>query len=76
MSYLTPTLPFPPKGQVDYFDTELKGLALRVGRDVKTFFVQIDVFDQVPQALHQAHRRRPAADPAARSERNGTVDET
>lgn len=42
-------IPFPPKGQVDYFDTELKGLALRVGRDVKTFFVQIDVFDQGAQ---------------------------
>lgn len=43
------TTPFPPKGQVDYFDTGLKGLALRVGRDVKTFFVQIDVLDQVSQ---------------------------
>ncbi len=33
------------KGQVDYFDTELRGFALRVGKDSKTFFVQVDVLD-------------------------------
>ncbi|MEA5113999.1 MAG: integrase family protein [Geobacteraceae bacterium] len=38
-------LAFADKGQIDYFDTDLKGFALRVGRDSKTFFVQIDVFD-------------------------------
>jgi Arm DNA-binding domain len=38
-------LPFTGKGQVDYFATELKGFVLRVGRDSKTFYVQVDVFD-------------------------------
>jgi integrase len=47
----------PEKGQVDYFDTEVKGFALRVAcdyndkktgemvRGAKTFFVQVDVKD-------------------------------
>jgi len=43
------SLPFTMKGQTDYFDTELKGLALRVGRDSKTFFVQLDVIDPVTE---------------------------
>lgn len=34
-------------GQVDYFDTELKGLVLRVGKLSKTFYIQIDVKDEV-----------------------------
>ena len=38
-------LSFTEKGQIDYFDTELKGFALRVGKDSKTFFVQVDVLD-------------------------------
>lgn len=33
------------KGQVDYFDTEVKGLMLRVGKTSKTFYVQVDVLD-------------------------------
>lgn len=33
----------PENGQVDYFDTELKGLGLRVGKESKTFFVKIDI---------------------------------
>jgi hypothetical protein len=43
------SIPFTQKGQIDYFDTELKGLALRVGRDSKTFFVQLDVIDPVTE---------------------------
>jgi integrase len=31
------------KGQVDYFDTDLKGLLLRVGKDSKTFYCMVDV---------------------------------
>lgn len=50
-------IPSPASGQVDYFDTDLKGFALRVSPDykdkktdklmkgAKTFFVQVDVFD-------------------------------
>ena len=37
--------PLTESGQVDYWDTELKGLGLRVGKDSKTFFVKIDVLD-------------------------------
>jgi len=37
------------KGQVDYFDTELKGLILRVGQSSKTFFVMTDVLDVATQ---------------------------
>ena len=33
------------KGQVDYFDEELKGLLLRVGKSSKVFYVQVDVKD-------------------------------
>lgn len=35
------------KGQVDYFDEELKGLTLRVGKSSKVFYVQVDVRDAV-----------------------------
>lgn len=35
------------KGQVDYFDTEVKGLMLRVGKNSKVFYVQVDVKDPV-----------------------------
>jgi len=42
-------LSFSEKGQVDYFDTELKGLILRVGQSSKTFFVMADVMDTVSQ---------------------------
>jgi len=35
------------KGQVDYFDTEVKGLLLRVGKTSKVFYVQVDVKDPV-----------------------------
>lgn len=38
-------LPLTEKGQVDYWDTALKGFALRVGQSTKTFFVQADVKD-------------------------------
>ncbi|MDA8428211.1 MAG: integrase family protein [Geobacteraceae bacterium] len=38
-------LPFTEQGQIDYFDTELKGFSLRVGKDSKTFFVKVDVLD-------------------------------
>lgn len=38
-------IPFTEKGQVDYWDTTLKGFALRVGQSTKTFFVQADVKD-------------------------------
>jgi integrase len=38
-------IPIIEKGQVDYFDTELKGLMLKVGKDSKTFYVQVDVKD-------------------------------
>ena len=50
-------IPSPASGQIDYFDTELKGFALRVSPDyadkktgkpmkgAKTFFVQVDVRD-------------------------------
>ncbi len=34
-------------GQVDYFDTELKGLFLRVGQTSKTFYVKTEVRDPV-----------------------------
>lgn len=34
-------------GRVDYFDEELKGLVLRVGKLSKTFYVQVDVKDPV-----------------------------
>lgn len=34
-------------GRVDYFDTEVKGLFLRVGKETKTFYVQVDVKDPV-----------------------------
>lgn len=37
--------PFTTSGQVDYWDTSLKGFALRVGQSTKTFFVQADVKD-------------------------------
>jgi len=37
--------PFPESGQVDYWDTELKGFCLRVGKDSKTFYVKVDVLD-------------------------------
>jgi integrase len=39
--------PFTESGQVDYWDTELKGLCLRVGKDSKTFYVKVDALDQV-----------------------------
>lgn len=32
-------------GRVDYFDEELKGLVLRVGKESKVFYVQVDVKD-------------------------------
>jgi len=32
-------------GRVDYFDEDLKGLFLRVGKDSKVFYVQVDVKD-------------------------------
>jgi integrase len=32
-------------GRIDYFDPDLKGLMLRVGKDSKTFYVQVDVKD-------------------------------
>ena len=35
------------KGQVDYFDEELKGLVLRVGKTSKVFYVQVDVKDSL-----------------------------
>ena len=35
------------KGQVDYFDEELKGLVLRVGKLSKVVYVQVDVSDDV-----------------------------
>lgn len=38
-------LTFTEKGTVDYWDTALKGFALRVGQSTKTFFVQADVKD-------------------------------
>jgi len=38
-------IPFAEKGQVDYWDTALRGFALRVGQFTKTFFVQADVKD-------------------------------
>lgn len=38
-------LPFTTEGQVDYFDTHLRGLLLRVGKRSKTFYVQIEVRD-------------------------------
>jgi integrase len=34
-------------GRVDYFDEELKGLILRVGKSSKVFYVQVDVKDPV-----------------------------
>jgi integrase len=40
-------IPFAESGQADYFDTELKGLLLRVGKSSKTFYVQVDVKDPV-----------------------------
>lgn len=38
-------IPFEDSGQKDYFDTETKGLGLRVGTASKTFFVKVDVPD-------------------------------
>ncbi len=38
-------IPFEASGQRDYFDTETKGLGLRVGMFSKTFFVKADVPD-------------------------------
>ena len=35
----------PAKGPVDYFDTAIKGLGLRVGKESKTFFAKADVRD-------------------------------
>lgn len=40
-------LPPVEKGQVDYFDEELKGLVLRVGKLSKVFYVQVDIKDPV-----------------------------
>ncbi|HIJ81377.1 MAG TPA: DUF4102 domain-containing protein [Desulfuromonadales bacterium] len=41
-------LEFPASGQVDYWDTELPGFGLRVGKETKTFMVKVDV--KVPVA--------------------------
>lgn len=38
-------IPFEASGQKDYFDSESKGLGLRVGTSSKTFFVKVDVPD-------------------------------
>ena len=38
-------LPSTTKGQVDYFDTKVKGLFLRVGMNTRTFFVKVSVLD-------------------------------
>ena len=35
-------LNFTPKGQIDYWDTELSGFALRVGKESKIFMVKAD----------------------------------
>jgi hypothetical protein len=35
------------RGRVDYFDTEVKGLFLRVGKESKVFYVQVDIKDAV-----------------------------
>jgi integrase len=32
-------------GQVDYFDTELRGFMLRAGKETKTFYIQADILD-------------------------------
>ncbi len=39
-------VPLVESGRVDYFDTELKGLLLRVGKESKTFYCLVDVKDQ------------------------------
>ncbi len=39
-------VPSVDSGQVDYFDTELKGLLLRVGKESKTFYCMVDVKDK------------------------------
>ena len=36
-------LDFTPSGQVDYWDTELSGFGLRVGKESKTFMVKADI---------------------------------
>ena len=38
-------IPFSTTGQVDYWDTQTKGLGLRVGANTKTFMVKTDVKD-------------------------------
>ncbi len=38
-------LPCTEKGQVDYFDTKVKGLFLRVGMNARTFFVRVTIPD-------------------------------
>ena len=40
-------VPIVKVGRMDYFDDELKGLVLRVGKESKVFYVQVDVRDAV-----------------------------
>jgi len=50
-------IPFTEKGQVDYWDTSLKGFALRVGQSTKTFFVQADVKDSTRKKGYRTVKR-------------------
>jgi len=50
-------IPFTQKGQVDYWDTNLRGFALRVGQFTKTFFVQADVKDATKKKGYRTVKR-------------------
>jgi integrase len=50
-------LPYTESGQTDYFDTEMKGLYLRVGQSSKTFFVMVDVQDPISRKYKKARAK-------------------
>lgn len=43
--------------RVDYFDTEVKGLFLRVGKESKTFYVQVDVKNPVTGTFKSVRKK-------------------
>lgn len=49
-------LDFTPSGQVDYWDTELSGFGLRVGKESKTFMVKADTKVAVTDSLKKPYK--------------------
>ncbi|MBJ6749018.1 tyrosine-type recombinase/integrase [Geomonas anaerohicana] len=47
----------PPGERVDYFDTETRGLGLRVGNSSKTFFVKVDIRDAGSKTGYRSVRK-------------------